>query len=82
MNAFFAGVRKVSPAAEVFVVFTGAYLNPDRTRGAFKILYEEQGVDMVAGQQGIIIKKKKKTKEDKKMGIEIPPGQEKRSTVF
>ena len=51
LNAFYVGVKTANPNAEVFSVFTGAYLNPDRAKGACNILINEKGVDMIAGQQ-------------------------------
>jgi hypothetical protein len=51
LNAFYVGVKTANPNAEVYVVFTGSYLNPDRTVGACNILLNQTGVDMIAGQQ-------------------------------
>eukprot|EP00026_Physarum_polycephalum_P009673 Phypoly_transcript_09804.p1 GENE.Phypoly_transcript_09804~~Phypoly_transcript_09804.p1 ORF type:complete len:162 (-),score=14.16 Phypoly_transcript_09804:203-688(-) len=40
LNAFYVGVKTANPDAEVFVKFTGSYLNPDRCAGASLDLLE------------------------------------------
>lgn len=51
LNAFYVGVKESNPNAEVYVVYTNTYLDPDRTRGACNILLNSTFVDQIAGQQ-------------------------------